>query len=350
MKNIKKVAAVVLAAAVALTQIYAADGTDELYKASASAVDNDSVYFGDLLDWNLLMYPKMYGLVSIDSENKGNLGAAMNLKKGAQLHAFWDGNLWEENPENTVSVLYGKDKMAFEGEFLQTSYTEDLGGTNLDFTMKGLGAGFGYNVNKKFGFTVNLSGLWGDTNDIDLFTFNIGGGISYKLREDKAILSRVYAGWNGTFNNYSSKLIDTTTNVNIIYGSYKFQYKVGKDFTYGFVGTIPFIFNGGKDIDTTTTIAFNLKNGFVAKIKPTLNFAAGIETDLPSFVFYDGDKTTTDFKNTFFLGFGIEVTKSIELDVSANIKPTKDDDSGSDGESLDEIWKQTFAISVSFHL
>jgi hypothetical protein len=345
---LKKVLAFTASAVLALTAASAADGLDELYHASADAVDNDSVYFGDLLDWDLLMYPQMYGLISIDSENKGNLGAAINLKKGSQLHAFWNGNLWEENPENEIAVLYGKDKMAFEGQFFQTTKSYTVGANTASFDLKGIGAGFGMNVNKKFGFTAGLIGLWGSEGDIDCSNYTVAGSVSYKHKDTGKILSRIYGGWTGNFTTVDAGAVDVSLNTNTLWGKYKFQYKVGKDFTYGFVGYLPITFVSNDDI-SYQSIGFELHNGFVARVKPTVNFAAGIETVLPSLNFGDYDNNG-EFSNSFYMGCGIEVTKGIELDISANIKPTTDDDSGSDGESLDEIWKQTFAISVSIHL
>ncbi len=353
---LKKVLAFTAAAVLALTAASAAEGLDELYHASADAVDNDSVYFGDLLDWNYLMYPQLYGLVSIDSENTGNLGAAVNMKKGAQLHAFWNGNLWEEDAENELSVLYGKDNKAFAGHFYQQVINTNIGADTAKLNVTGIGAGFGMNVNKKFGFTAELAGMWGDGTagayDYDASVYSIGGGISYKFREDKTVLSRLYAGWNGTFVNMENDDLDleVSVNSNTFYAKYKYQYKVAKNFMYGFVGTLPMTIISGDNFETATTFSFNLRNGFVAQVKPTLNFAAGISTDLPSITFQDGDKTKGEFKNSFYMGCGIEVTKSIELDISANIKPTTDDGVDDNGESLDEIWKQSFAISVSIHM
>lgn len=343
---LKKAIAITMAALITAGSAFAATGLDELHIGSASSVDNDSVYFNNLLDWNKLMFPKLYGLVSLDSEKTGNMAAAINLKNGGQLHAFWNGNLWEENPENTFSAMYGLKDKAFKGAIYQKQ--ETILETSFDVT--GLSAGFGMNVNKKFGFTAELSYLWAETSGVKLSDFILDAGISYKIKEDAKVLSRVYAGWIGNFMGLDAGSTDVKINENTIYGTYKFQYNVAKNFTYGFKGIMPITFTSGDGIDTSTKISFELHNGFVAKIKPTLDFAAGIQTTLPSITRTDGSTTKDDFKNSFYAGLGIDITKEIELAVSANLHPTTDDSFGSDGESFDEIWKQSFAISISIHM
>ncbi len=351
MKLLKGAIALILTAALTATSAFAATGFDELYIGSASSVDNDSVYFDNLLDWNKLLFPKLYGLVSLDSEKKGNLAAAINLKNGGQLHAFWNGNLWEDDPENTFSALYGLKNMAFRGKIVQKKQTFFAGTPQeINFNAKGLGADFGMNVNKKFGFTAGLSYLWAKSGGAKLSDFSINGGISYKLKEDTKMSSRVYAGWNGDFVGVDAGPVDVKFNTNTIYGTYKLQYKITKSFTYGFIGNLPITFASGDNISTSTTINFNLYNGFVAKIKPTLDFAAGIKTTLPSLSISDGSSSSGRFRNSFYTGLAIDVTPEVEMAVSANIHPTGDDSSGSNGESLKEIWEQSFAISFSIHL
>jgi len=363
MKMIKKVAAVVMAALTASSAFAA----DELYNATAGAVDNNSAYLLDVIQWSKMDFAQAYGLVSLESEEYGNLAGAYKLNNGATVHGYWSGTLWEEDAYNTFAALYGKDKMAFAGQF--TKIDESYFG--LTSAVKILSGSFGMQYNEKLAFAAGLGYGWSEVAGEDMSLFNVNGEIQYSLNgssssgssskrsrakktEEKPAASssngnESIAGVTVDFTKFSISDADMSGSTFTLTPNYKLQYKFSDSVKYGFKAAVPVTFYGG-DFDADTSVEFVLKNGITAKVSPKVTFAAGIQTILPTVYFGDNDTPNGDYSNSFYLGCGIDVTPNVQLAVSANIKPTEDDDSGSNGESLNEIWEQGFAISVSFKL
>lgn len=367
MKIMKKVAAVVLAA-MASTFAFA---EDELFNATAGAVDNDSAYLLDVIDWSRIDFAQAYGLVKFSSEEYGNIGGAYKLKSGAVIHGYWSGDLWEENAHNTFAALYGKDNKAFAAAFTKSNYDyrNYLGPTGI-VSGKDITGSFGMQYNDKIAFRASASYLWGDFINDDFTDILLSGEIQYSLsgssssgsssKRSRAKKTEEKPAAAASSNGNESKLgliagfrkislddADVSGTVFTLTPNYKLQYKISDNVKYGFKAAVPFTFYGG-DFDLDSTMGFVLRNGITAKIKPTVTFAAGILTTLPTVNFGDGNNG--EFSNRFYLGCGIDVAQNVQLAVSANIKPTNNDDAGSNGESLKEIWEQGFSISLSFKL
>lgn len=369
--KITKMSAVLSLAALLSTSAFAADGmSDKLYEASASAVENDSFYLMNILDWAKLSYEKGYGLVSLDSENYGNLAGATNLKNGAAIHGAWEGNLWEENAVNFFGGLYAWENKAVKGTFGKIDYT--VPATPGNTQVKYVDGAFGMTYNSNWAFDAGAGYFWADVNDADVSIINLNAEAVYTFGEGsssakatrgkgkgKAETAKPATGFEST---KAGLVLDVNMfDLDVISGNqitmtpyFKIQKQISEKLKYGFYFDTPVTVWTGDFDDVNTTMAFNMRNGIVAQVKPTFDFAGGIQTTFPTIV---KDGKNGDFQNAFYMGCGIAVSPEVKIALCASIKPTEDDFEETDpsarndnGVSLKEVWEQELSISVTIKM
>ncbi len=348
------------------TSAFAAEGmSDKLYQASGSAVENDSFYLMNILDWAKLSYEKGYGLVSLDSENYGNLAGATNLKNDAAIHGAWEGNLWEENAVNFFGGMYAWENKAVKGTFGKIDFY--VPGSIGNTTVKYVDGAFGMTYDANWAFDAGAGYFWTEVGGTDISFINFNAEAVYTFGESGAAAKTRGKGKGKSaakpatgFESTKAGLVLNVTNFDLdaISGNsitfvpyFKMQKQISEKLKYGFYFGTPVTMWTGDFDDSKTTMDFNMRNGIVAQVKPGFEFAAGIQTNLPQIV-KDGDNG--DFQNSFFMGCGISVSPEVKIDLCAAIKPTDDDfdkndppAAGGDGVSLKEVWEQSLSISVT---
>ena len=333
--------------------------TSGLREATAWTVEDDVYNLMNVITWDQLKFKKHFGFVNLLGTNDDlNLAFATYTKKGDVLGLGWNGNAWDDVSSNTFTGFYGWKNKAIRAKlrlYTNDAYVDPDAGTLEGYKEFELGATFGMTVDKKLAFWAGASfesdggEIDAADTEVDATLFKINGGLYYTLKNDKNFAVKAYGSLGLNFNSATIKVGDNKNETS--YGSHtltagiKGQYKPSKTFTYGFDAYAPIHFNTGDDASDEKSIGFSVRNGFSATIKPdTLFFNAGINTSLPSLTFpEEGSMQRGNFSNTYHAGLSIFVTPDIRLDAEATITPE-------DGVSCDDVWNQTFYLSLSARL
>lgn len=350
MKSLRKI----IIAGIILTGISfnAAALNSAAYEGSAQTIEDDVYSLMNILTWNKLKFENFYGFTNINSVSSGNLAFAFRTKNKNMGGIAWQGNLWSESSDNSISGFYGWNKYAIKitlNEQISPAWYLD---SNFCENYKNLGGiiDFGCNLNKTVSYTLSIgySNITGKINpsQINYSTFLAGGSLFYTLKDEKSINSKLFVDYSGNFAFKSSKNgnkeTKTTYNQNEMTLGTVFLYKPNTTLTYGLKAFIPVTITAGDNIKLKTNIAFEVSNGLSFVLKPdTVLLNTGIHLSLPSFTIEEDEDTVTgNFYTTFYAGLSLILGSNINIDICTDFNPTN-------GISPSDIWTQNFKISVA---
>ena len=322
------------------------------YDGSAHTVEDEAYYLMNVLDWSSLKFDKTYVFSNLNSTSSGNLAAFFHTKNKNVIGLGWEGNLWSETSYNSVTAFYGWNKFAlalnYTGYISPAWYLD--GNVCNDYKNLGGNAEFGAIVNKNFAlsFSLGFSNTSGaiNTAEIDYSTFTANTDLVYSLKNDNNLNAKLFLDYTGSFATRKSKIGNNETKAkysqNIIVPGTKLLYHLNNNLAYGLYAAVPVTITSGDNIPTDTSLEFTVSNGICYAIKPNqIFFNTGIELVLPSITFHkDADTERGLFYSTFYAGFSFILANRICIDLSTGINPNN-------GVKLDDIWNQSFSISVS---
>lgn len=322
------------------------------YIGSAETIEDDVYSLMNVLTWNKLKFENFYGFTNINSVSSGNLAFAFHTKSKNIGGIAWEGNLWSESSDNSITGFYGWNKYAVRltlNEQISPAWYLD---SNFCTDYKNLGGiiDFGCNLNKTISYTLSVgySNITGKINpsEINYSTILAGGSLFYTLKDEKNSNLKLLLDYSGNFAFRTTKNgnKETTANYsqNEITPGTVFLYKPNSTLTYGLKAFIPVTITAGDNLKLKTNVAFEVSTGLSFVLKPdTLLLNTGIHISLPSFTMEEEEETVTgNFYTTFYAGLSIILGSNINIDICTDFNPTN-------GISPSDIWTQNFKISVA---
>lgn len=324
------------------------------YEATAFTIQDDASSLMNVIDWKNLKFNKIFGFTNADSSGSGNLALFCHTKKKNVAGLSWEGNLWAESSYNTISAFYGWKDFAVKFDFMErispTWYLDNF--YCSDYKEFAGNASFGYNINKKYAFSVDFGcsylkgNITQNNTKTNYITYSPAAFFIYTFKDDKKENGKFYVNYSGDFLTRTSvkgkKETVTNYSQNSLTLGVRYLNTSSKRFIYAFSAELPADLILGDDIPREIDLNCYISNGLSFIIKPdSVFFNTGIKISLPQVSFIEDQEIKTDnFYCDIYAGFSFLIASSIKIDLCTGII------AGS-GITAPDIWNQDFKISIS---
>lgn len=310
-----------------------------LYMGSALTIKDNQAKYMDLLHFNELNIDKAYIFTNVqsNSDRTGNISFATKIFDHS-VQIRWTGTSWEKDNTNDINILIGYNKISvLLGYGHKPADSEKI--TEFHGTI-GVGANFTSRLGA-YGKILYGAGK-GNNNGVKtkitdtLMAFGIEFRPPFFDQLDDELSLTVIGNYFSTTRSFNGK--ETTNQYNpylIITPSYKFNYNINENLSWGSQFHMPYILNG-----KTTYYVYAL-NGLKAIIVPNiLDISLGLITQFPYKVIAEDEYG--NFTNYFTFGASLQIAKAVKLDITGTLEPNN-------GLSIENLlqkkWNITFACN-----